>query len=157
MLTALYAFLSGAVSDLNGGNEFLYFTIGFVSLLIAVGLVLRFKIARKIAIGISIFAIAGYGIGIFGMLSLQQKVKDLEKRYNVQIAEVREQGTTAEQEKQINQLDAQIKREQSRLSGILPLFYSSMIVNIAINALFLTYLMMPKVKKLFMESASYKY
>lgn len=149
VLASLYAFLSGSVSDLNAGNEFLYIMLGLLGLMVSVGLFMRMPIARKFAIAISVFAIISYAAGIIGMLSINRQLNILEGRYNKEVAEIRADGTTAQQEENINKLDQQVKEQRAQLSSVMPIFYSSMVINIAINGLFVAYLMTPRVKKLF--------
>lgn len=141
----LLSFFSSSQSNI------IYTIAAFIDLAVAIGLLLRLEIARKIMVVLGGIVIVLYAIIIILLVVLQHRVNQLDKNANNALNSINQQQLTPQLQVELAEQKTTISNDQKELGKALGLTYIKFGATIIESAVVIIYLTRPKIKEQFVE------
>ncbi|HUP26560.1 MAG TPA: hypothetical protein VM124_02880 [Candidatus Limnocylindrales bacterium] len=143
----LLGFITGFFDTSQTGA--IYTVVMFINLLLAIGLVLRYEIARRSMLWLSGLTLIIAVAGIFMLGALQQKIKQSKADYETAISRIDKNMITQTQKQQLETITATIASQEKLAGKAITLTYIKLGVATLEAVGILVYLTRPSVKGVF--------
>lgn len=129
----------------------IYVVAMFVNLLLAVGLVLRLEVARKLMVWLSILLAILMVVSVLLFFGLQQRIHQLNTNYETAVSRIDPSSLTPTQKQQLEVMSTTLAKEEKRVGRAISFTYLKLGVTALEAVAVIVYLTRPKIKEVFHE------
>lgn len=135
----------------NSGNT-IYRALMFFNLFLAVGLILRIEIIRKIMVGISVFTVVASGISLFALAGSASLLQQQKGDYEAAVSRIDQTKLSPAQKQKLDDMNASITLQEKEMRRISSYSYIQQGVTLIAPIVIIVYLTRPRVKEVFQEA-----
>ncbi|HEX8762760.1 MAG TPA: hypothetical protein VF733_03280 [Candidatus Saccharimonadales bacterium] len=143
----LLVFVAGFLD--SSQSSMIYIIAMFINLAIAVGLIMRFQAARKLALGVSVLILMISGVSLFLVAGLQQRLKDRKADYESATSRIDQSKITPAQKQQLDAIRTTIAAQEKQAGKSVAVTYLKFGLTCLEGIAGVIYLTRPKVKEIF--------
>lgn len=130
-------------------NSGIYSLIMVANLVMAVGLLFRLEVARKIIVWLQIIVTTFSILAIFLLLGLQQRIQTLKSNYNTAVNKINQAQLSAPQKQQIEDMQKLIDEKEKQVGKAITFTYIKLGLTVVESIVVVVYLTRPRVKDVF--------
>lgn len=135
-------------------NSEIYTIVMFADLLLAIGLLLRLEVARKIILWLECITLVLTIASLFLLVGLQLRIQTLKTNYDTAISRIDQSKLTPTQKQQLDDIQTAIAVKQKQAGKAITFTYFKLGATAVGTIVVLVYLTRPKVKEVFHELES---
>jgi hypothetical protein len=135
-------------------NSGIYTIVMLIDLMLAIGLLLRLEVARKIILWLEGITLVLTIASLFLLVGLQQRIQTLKTNYDAAISRIDQSKLTPTQKQQLDDIQAAIAVKQKQAGKAITFTYFKLGATAVGTIVVIIYLTRPKVKEVFHELES---